>query len=104
MFLQRSESGWIAETPAKINLFFEVHGKRSDGFHEIVSIATPIRLFDTLTFELTDDPQIHFECFGGDRNVPLDDTNIVVRVAKVIQQRFNVRRGAAIKLTKRIPK
>jgi 4-diphosphocytidyl-2-C-methyl-D-erythritol kinase len=108
MLLQHSKTGspagaWIAETPAKINLFFEVLGKRSDGFHEIVSIAVPIRLFDTLSFESTDDPQIRFDCHGGRNDVPVDETNLVVRAAKCIQQRFNVHRGAAIKLTKRIP-
>ena len=91
-----------AEAPAKINLFFEVLGKRSDNFHEIISIAVPIRLFDTLTFEATDNPHIQFDCVGG-KEIPLDDTNLVVRAAKCMQQRFNVRRGAAIKLTKRIP-
>jgi len=103
MFLRRSESGWIAETPAKINLFFEVLGKRNDGFHEIVSIAAPIRLFDTLSIEWIDGPQIRFDCIGGGNEVPLDETNLVVRAAKYVQQHFNVRHGAAIKLTKRIP-
>jgi 4-diphosphocytidyl-2-C-methyl-D-erythritol kinase len=103
MFLQRSESGWIAETPAKINLFFEVLGKRSDNFHEIVSIAVPIQLTDTLTFDATSDPHIHFQCIGGSSDVPLDDTNLVVRAAKIVQQRYNVSQGAAITLTKRIP-
>src|SRR5262245_50458973 len=97
-----TETGWTAETPAKINLFFEVLGKRSDHFHEIVSIAVPIRLFDTLSLELSDDPVIHFECFDG-KDIPLDDTNLVVRAARILQQRFHVRQGAAIKLTKRIP-
>ena len=103
MFLQHANAKWIAETPAKINLFFEVLGKRSDHFHEIVSIALPIRLFDTLSFELTDDPQIQFGCHGGGKDIPLDDTNLVVRSAKLIQQRFGVPFGAAITLTKRIP-
>lgn len=103
MFLQCSESGWIAETPAKINLFFEVLGKRSDHFHDIVSIAVPIQLTDTLTFDKTGDPHIRFRCIGGGNDVPLDDTNLVVRAAKLIQQRFHVPHGAAITLTKRIP-
>ena len=102
MILERTETGWIAETPAKINLFFEVLGKRSDNYHEIVSIAVPIRLFDTLSFEVTDDPNIQFECFGG-MEIPVDDTNLVVRSSTFIQRRFNVRQGARIKLTKRIP-
>ena len=103
MFVQRSEKKWIAETPAKINLFFEVLGKRNDNFHEIVSIACPIRLFDTLAFEFTDDPLIQFKCVGNGKNVPNDETNLVVRAVKLIQQRFNVPFGAAITLTKRIP-
>ena len=97
-----NNSPLTAEAPAKINLFFEVRGKRSDHFHEIVSVAVPIRLFDTLTFKATDDPLIQFECVGGKR-IPLDDTNLVVRAVKLIQQRFNIRHGAAIQLTKRIP-
>ena len=103
MFLQFSKSGWIAQTPAKVNLFFEVLGKRDDHFHEIVSVAIPIRLFDTLSFNLTDDSQIKFECIGNSKDVPLDETNLVVRAATLIQQRFNVRQWAAITLTKRIP-
>ena len=90
------------EAPAKINLFFEVLDKRSDNFHEIVSVAIPIRLFDTLTFEATDDSRIQFDCIGG-KDIPLDETNLVVRAVKLIQQRFNVRQGAKITLTKRIP-
>jgi len=79
-----------------------VQSKRSDNFHEIVSVAVPIRLFDTLSFELTSDPVIRFECIDG-KDIPHDDTNLVVRAARILQQRFNVRQGAAIKLTKRIP-
>lgn len=90
------------EAPAKINLFFEVQGKRNDNYHEIVSVAVPIQLWDTLTFETTDTPAIQFECVGG-KEVPLDDTNLVVRAVKNIQRRYNVRNGAAITLTKRIP-
>ena len=102
MLLQCSPTGWVAETPAKINLFFEVLGKRSDHFHEIVSIALPIRLFDTLAFDFTDEPRIQFTCIGN-AEIPTDDTNLVVRAAKLIQQRYNVPHGAAIRLTKRIP-
>jgi len=92
-----------AKTPAKVNLFFEVLGKRNDKFHEIVSVALPIRLFDTLSFNAIDDSQIKFECNGNCKDIPLDETNLVVRAARLIQQRFNVQQGAAITLAKRIP-
>src|SRR5438034_424135 len=36
--------------PAKINLFLEVLGKRSDGFHEIETVLVAIRACDSLIF------------------------------------------------------
>jgi len=38
-------------SPAKLNLFFRVLRKRSDGFHQIASLYQAIDLFDTLTVE-----------------------------------------------------
>ena len=103
MFITRSPSTWIAETPAKVNLFFEVLKKRNDGFHEIESIALPIRLHDTISFVPTNNPLIQFECIGGSNDIPLDETNLVVRATRLIQQRFNIQYGASITLTKRVP-
>ena len=99
---QRSSTLWTAEAPAKINLFFEVLGQRDDGFHNIVSIALPIQLFDTLAFELTDTPGIPFKCVGN-KDIPLDETNLAVRAVKLLQQRYHVPYGASLTLTKRIP-
>ncbi len=47
----RREATYVrVEAPAKLNLFFEVLGKRIDGFHEIETLMVPINLFDSLTF------------------------------------------------------
>ena len=100
--MKKHASTLTAKAPAKINLFFEVLGKRNDNFHDIVSIALPIRLFDTLTFTATDEPEIQFECIGN-TEIPTDDTNLVLRATKIIRQRFNVQKGAIITLTKHIP-
>ena len=37
--------------PAKINLSFEIKGRREDGFHEIETLMAPISLTDRLTIE-----------------------------------------------------
>ena len=33
---------WRVWAPAKINLFFEILGKRPDGFHEIETVVSPV--------------------------------------------------------------
>ena len=48
--------------PAKLNLFFEVLGKRSDGYHDIETFVTPIDLYDTLSFTPGDEGPIGFSC------------------------------------------
>ena len=40
--------GWRCTTPAKINLFLEVLGKRSDGYHDLDTVMHAIDLTDTL--------------------------------------------------------
>ena len=103
MRIVEQENSWTVVAPAKLNLFFEVHGKRPDGFHEITSLACPIDLYDTLTFAPTDDDVLDFDCFGGESDVPTDDTNIVVRALKLLKRETDTKRGAVIRLTKRIP-
>jgi 4-diphosphocytidyl-2-C-methyl-D-erythritol kinase len=47
--------------PAKINLSFEIKGRRADGFHEIKTLMAPITLADRLTIERAgDDNEILF--------------------------------------------
>ena len=50
MRVQREATYIRVETPAKLNLFFEVLGQRIDGFHEIETLMVPINLYDSLTF------------------------------------------------------
>lgn len=103
MYLYQTDSGWTVQAPAKLNLFFEVYGKRTDGFHEISSLALPIRLFDTLTFQSNENGIIDFDCAGGSDDVPTDQANIVVRSLSLLKKRTGTDRGATVRLFKRIP-
>ena len=51
MHIHRSAVDLVIQAPAKLNLFFEVLAKRSDGYHEIETLMCPIDLFDTLHFQ-----------------------------------------------------
>ena len=84
---------------AKINLTFEVLGKRLDGYHEIASVMQAISLCDVLTFDTGDD--IRLACDVAELASP---SNLVFRAARLMQGLARGRRpGAAISLRKGIP-
>ncbi len=101
--LHLTPSVLTVHAPAKLNLFFEVYGRRPDGFHDIASVALPVSVYDTLELEVTDGPAIEFACQGGSNDIPVDDTNIVVKALRLFQTRTQTRQGIRCKLHKRIP-
>lgn len=86
---------------AKINLGLRVHGRRADGYHEITTVFQTVNLHDELTFQLRPDESLELVC--SDPEIPTDESNLVVRAAAALRERFGVRRGARIELAKRIP-
>lgn len=86
--------------PAKLNLTLEVLRKREDGYHEVRSLMQAIDLCDTLTFQETDDGRLSLHCSHQALN---NADNLVLRAANLIRDEYGVKRGARIKLVKRIP-
>ena len=86
---------------AKINLGLRVHGRRADGYHEISTVFQTVSLHDTLSFESTDDGNLELLC--SDPSIPTDESNLVLRAAEALRERFGVNRGARVELSKVIP-
>lgn len=102
----------LVHTPAKLNLFLEVLGKRADGYHELETLMVSVALYDSLIFTEEDSGDVRLRCFSaGSRNtgsdqadrVPHGTENLVVRAAQLLQEHADVRRGVCIDLWKRIP-
>jgi 4-diphosphocytidyl-2-C-methyl-D-erythritol kinase len=88
--------------PAKINLSLRVVERRSDGFHEIVTLIAPISLYDEINIELCAGSQkIVFRC--NDSSVPKGEGNLVVRAANVFFKEMKITSGLSIELKKKIP-
>jgi 4-diphosphocytidyl-2-C-methyl-D-erythritol kinase len=96
-----SDSTLILPAFAKINPSLRVLGKRPDGYHEIDTVLQTISLHDTIRLTVTDIPEIVLSC--DDRSLPTGLENLVYRAASILQGRFARRRGARIRLEKRIP-
>jgi 4-diphosphocytidyl-2-C-methyl-D-erythritol kinase len=84
---------------AKINWYLRVLGKREDGFHELCTLFQTVSLRDDLTF--SESKEITLTCSNS--SVPVDETNLIVRAAKVLGEKYALKSGAAIHLEKRIP-
>ncbi len=84
---------------AKINLFLRILGKRSDNYHELCTIFQTVLLKDFLTFSLAD--EIVLTCDATE--IPLDETNLVTKAARLLQSKYDVKKGAEINLEKNIP-
>jgi 4-diphosphocytidyl-2-C-methyl-D-erythritol kinase len=88
--------------PAKINLSFEIIGRREDGFHEIKTLMAPISLSDRLTIERGETTSgLQFSC--DDSSLPDGDENLVVRAARLFQKTTRAGEGVEIALEKKIP-
>ena len=84
---------------AKINWFLRVLGKRADGFHELCTIFQTVSLCDEITFSKSD--ELILTC--NDEKVPTDESNLIVKAANVLRERFDIKAGAKIHLEKNIP-
>jgi 4-diphosphocytidyl-2-C-methyl-D-erythritol kinase len=72
--------------PAKLNLFLAITGKRADGFHDLVSVVTPLAMGDWLTLESrTEAKKDTLECAMPD--VPVDASNLVLKAAAAYRKR-----------------
>jgi 4-diphosphocytidyl-2-C-methyl-D-erythritol kinase len=85
---------------AKINLGLRILGVRDDGYHELRTRFQTIDLTDELELQLEQN-QLSLTIEGAD--LPADDTNLVLRAAKMLRAQRPGLPGARMHLRKRIP-
>ncbi len=84
-------------SPAKLNLFLHITGRRADGYHELQTVFQLLDWGDRLHFEADDSGELCLE--GPDLGVPTAE-NLVMRAARALQRPGL---GARIRLDKQIP-
>ena len=87
-------------SPAKLNLFLHITGRRDNGYHELQTIFQIIDLYDWMEFEQTQDDNI--KILGLD-HVELDQ-NLIYRALKMLEPYAKAaNQGINIRLEKNIP-
>ncbi len=89
-----------AFSPAKINLYLRITGKRADGYHDLETIMLPLDFGDEIVCQLCP-TGLSMECDNA--MLPVDDRNLALRAARQLAERCGVKQGAHIILRKRTP-
>ena len=93
-------------SPAKINLFLAVTGRRPDGYHELATLMACLDLYDRIALRYEGD-DIHLSCNAP--GIPRGESNLAFRAARLFQATYRDQRGfspfggLSIHLDKRIP-
>lgn len=96
--------------PAKANLFLELMGRRTDGFHELETVMVTVSLFDRILLRRRRDDRIDLSRIicGPNHNpsvfsMPLDRQNLVWQALELIRERSGKRFGVDVVVQKNIP-
>ncbi len=84
-------------SPAKINLFLHITGRRKDGYHELQTLFQLLDWGDSLSFTANNSGKITLR--GMDMNIPTTE-NLIFRAARLLQRGDA---GVDIVVQKRIP-
>jgi 4-diphosphocytidyl-2-C-methyl-D-erythritol kinase len=88
-------------SPAKINLFLEVLGRRADGYHDLATLMVTVGLYETV--ELREDASGGVRLVCDHPALSTGPDNLVCRAIDLVRRRFGVRAGVDLRLHKRIP-
>ncbi|CAN5413253.1 4-(cytidine 5'-diphospho)-2-C-methyl-D-erythritol kinase [soil metagenome] len=91
----------LAWAPAKVNLFLEVLGKRTDGYHDLATLMLAVDLIDVLEIVTLEEEAVGLEC--SDPSLPTGPDNLIVKAAVALHNHSKPEAGAFIRVTKRIP-
>ncbi len=86
--------------PAKLNLFLHITGRRADGYHLLQTLFIFLDYADDITLSVREDSLITRPLGATDI---LEEADLTVRAARLLQQYTGCRLGAEIQVNKRIP-
>ena len=86
---------------AKLNLYLEVLGKRTDHYHSILTLFERISLADQIRLKTLSKRVI--KVVSSYPGIPLDRKNLVYQAASLLRKKFAINQGVEIRINKQIP-
>ncbi|MDA3885748.1 MAG: 4-(cytidine 5'-diphospho)-2-C-methyl-D-erythritol kinase [Candidatus Delongbacteria bacterium] len=91
----------IYKANCKINVHLRIVGKLPNGYHELETIFQEIPIYDEIEIVLNPTGKINFDSSGIE--IPDGGTNICVKSAEILKERYKIVHGCNIYLKKNIP-
>lgn len=85
-------------SPAKLNLFLHITGKRTDGYHNLQSVFQLIDLYDYLSFDIN-----HTSLSINQLDDVASEDNLIIKAARLLKQHTGYSGGCRIELQKNVP-
>jgi 4-diphosphocytidyl-2-C-methyl-D-erythritol kinase len=95
-----SSSACSLEAPAKVNLTLDILSKRTDGYHELVTVMHQIDLADRICLEKGG---IDIRVSSNSSQIPDNEENLAYKAARLMYEKFGLREGLQIYIEKNIP-
>ncbi len=88
----------------KINIFLNILGKRSDGYHNIETLIQRIDLFDEIEINVDKEfDGIFIDIYCNKEGIPTDSTNLCYIASKWFMEKYDLKGRVNIKIYKNIP-
>lgn len=93
------------KVPAKVNLQLSVGPRESDGYHNLVTVFQAVSIFDEITLTKSHEGSGVTIAVTGDQThgVPEDGSNLAVKAAELIANKFDFTADVHIEVRKSIP-
>ena len=93
----------VEKAYAKINLYLDVLSKRSDGFHDIVSVMSRVSLADTVKVCASESEKTNIKITVYGADLPCDNKNIAYKAAERYLEKAKIAADIDICIEKIIP-
>jgi len=89
--------------PGKINVFLSVGALQEDGYHDVATAYQAVSLYEDVSAEPADDFSVRFTGPIDTASVPVDESNLAIRAARLVADAAGYRGGVRLTIDKQVP-
>jgi 4-diphosphocytidyl-2-C-methyl-D-erythritol kinase len=89
--------------PGKINVFMRVGAVMEDGYHDVATAYQAVSLYEDVRAYADDEFSVSFGGSIDTSGLPLDDSNLAMKAAKLLAKRTGYEGGVRLEIDKHVP-